>query len=129
MQTNHRTKVRFKSLNNTKEKFMGSVGSYLRHVENAADNDPFNKAAREALGNLDGKPHSQYNDSSSDFGEWSPEKQRAHYEDEVRAVENFVINDDNALTFIALHPEWIDSEENGNALTRTALAMFGKGVW
>jgi hypothetical protein len=128
MCSNHRTKIRKTNLNNNKgENTMGSVGSWLRGIPNPADKDPFNKAAREKLNNPSGTP--QYNDASSEFGEWSPEKQRAHFDEKVREVETFITNDDHALTFIALHPEWIDSEENGKALTCTAVAMFGQGVW
>jgi hypothetical protein len=106
---------------------MGAVGSYLRHIENSADRDPFNRAAREKLDNLDGKPN-VYDDSSSEFGNWSPAKQRAYYETLSRTdVERADIHA-TAKTFIGLHPEWIDSHDNSMILNRTLRAMYGNDV-
>ena len=103
-----------------------SGGSYLRHLPNPAEDDPFNVGARAKLDAPDGKP--TFDDSSTCFEEWSPEKQRAGYEGALRADEKRSANIQNADDFVVLHPEFVDNASNAKLLTKMVNTMFGDCV-
>src|SRR5258708_2727244 len=68
---------------------------------------------------------SAFDDSSPLFEKWSPEKQRAAFEGMRRADANLTAINENADTFIANHPDFLDTASNGKAMNRTLKAMFG----
>jgi hypothetical protein len=76
---------------------------------------------------LNGKP--AFDDSSPRFEDWSPEKQKASYEGLQRADSNLIEQRANADAFLALHPEFIDLNTNGQTMNRTLETMFGDRVY
>ena len=64
-------------------------------------------------------------DESERFEDWSPEKQRAAYEGMLRTDAKLSTRRDNADEFLALHPEFVDSESNGEAMKRILDSLYG----
>jgi hypothetical protein len=88
---------------------MGAVGSYLRHVPNAAENDEFNQNLRRAPV----KP------------QLTAEQIKAAYEEALAADETRSVNIQNSGEFVSLHPEFIDHPKNGEQFNKTLNVMFG----
>jgi hypothetical protein len=101
-----------------------AVGSYLRHVQNPANEDTFNKDTRRAL---DGEK--RFDDDSPRFEDWSAAKQRAAYEGLERAEDNKIKQRANADAFLASHAEFIDIDANGQTMNRTLEALYGDRVY
>ena len=97
------------------------VGSYLRHIQNPAMEDPINDGARRAL---DGLGPAQ----PDKFENWSPEMIREAYNGAVRTDEKRTAINRNADEFVALHPEFLDTDDNGRLVNKMVKTMFGDCV-
>ena len=91
------------------------------HEQSPSD---FDRQARAALNG-----EQRFNDSSPNFDQWSPEKQRTAYEGLQRADANVIEQNANADTFLALHPEIPDTDHNAQVLNSTLEALHGKRVY
>jgi len=88
------------------------------------DVDPFDDKVRRSL---DGEK--LFDDESPRFEDWSPAKQRSAYEGMARGDEKSTAHHQNADAFIALHPEFLDTDRNGQAINRTLQTMYGDIVF
>jgi len=93
------------------------VGSYLRHLQNPADNDPINDGARRSLDGLGAsKPRATAEQVKEVFEAAQREDQAQRDRFETKK---------NADAFIAGHPEIIDSDVNAQLLLNQVNTMFG----
>jgi len=102
---------------------VSGTGSYGNAVVPRKVN-PFDEQVKRSL---DGEP--LFNDESPRFEDWSPAKQRAAYDGFVRADNDKSEQKANADTFLALHKEFLDTNENGQAMNRTLEALYGNKVY
>src|SRR5258708_1760573 len=102
---------------------MGSVGSYLRHIPNSADKDPFNVGARVRLGD----PNAQLdlNDPDNIPAEHIKAAEKAALRED-KSHQDLLETKANADAFISTHPELKDSEPNARLLLNQARTMFGE---
>lgn len=107
---------------------MGSVGSYLRHVQNSADKDPFTIATRAAIGDPNAIAQLEQLDQN-DPDNVPAEHIKAAHEAALRADrthQDLLETQANADAFIAGHPELKDSIANARLLLNQARTMFGE---
>jgi hypothetical protein len=98
------------------------VGSYGNaYVRNQASEDQFNIKTRAALGDPEAQEKLDLNDPDN----MSAEQVKAVHEAALRADVKLNTRHESANTFLALHPEFIETDENCNAMSRTLHALFG----
>jgi len=90
------------------------VGTYLRHLQNPAEEDSFNADARRALDGL-GPSKTQV----------TAEQVKQVYEEVLRADEKRRTINQNADEFVSLHPEFLDTDRNGELVNKMVKTMFG----
>ena len=98
-----------------------SYGNYTQ-LHNAADDDPLNKKVRASL---DGT----LNELPDTFENWSPDRVKEAVKGVQANNAKRVALDQAATDFVALHPEYIDSEANGKRLNNALVARFGNRVF
>jgi len=96
-----------------------SVGNYTRSVQK--ESDPFDVRLRATLdGTLD--------TLEDNFENWPAEKVKEAYQGFERANTKHIVVNQNASTFLAVHPEFIDNDANAQLVNRTLKTMFGDCV-
>ena len=101
--------------NSTRTSGVGGFG----YAQPIVKEDEFDTQAR---ARLNGEP--TFDDSSPRFEDWSPAKQRAAYEGLGRADQKGTISRHSADEFLALHPEILDTNNNGDLINKMK-TMFG----
>jgi hypothetical protein len=98
---------------------VGSLGNF--HVRSQADSDQFNIKTRAALGD----PEALEQLDADDPDNLSAEQIRAAHDLAVRADATLTTRSESAEEFLALCPEFLDTQANGDAMNKTLHALFG----
>ena len=98
------------------------MGNFGRHIPNSAEQDPLNVRARASLdGTLDELPDT--------FENWDKDRVKEAVQGLQRADESTIKQRANADAFLALHPEFVDINTNGQTMNRTLEALFGERLY
>src|SRR5215469_15468719 len=94
------------------------MSNYLRYVPNAAESDPLNVRIQSSLdGTLDQLPDT--------FENWDKERVKEAVQGLQRADAKLNARRETADAFIDAHPEFIDTQENGERMNRTLQSLYG----
>jgi len=98
------------------------MSGFGRQLINPAENDPLNRRVNGALnGTLDEL-------SEEGFEFWSKEQVKEAIAGLQREDSNKIAQNANAESFLALHPEFVDIDSNGETMNRTLQALYGERV-
>jgi len=105
--------------NNPRSSGVGTFGN--TYIHNQADEDQFNIRTRASLGDPDAIERLDPNDANN----ISAATVKAVHEAALREDAKLNTRHRSADTFLALHPEFIETKANCDAMSRTLHALFG----
>jgi hypothetical protein len=94
------------------------VSNYERLLSNPAERDPLNQRINASL-------NSELDQLEPTFENWSAPQVKEAIAGLQRASAKFNARIETSNAFIALHPEFLDTESNGQAMNRTLQVLYG----